>query len=315
MKRVSIIIPCFNQGQYLAEAVESVLSQTRPPQEIIIVDDGSIDNTAEVAARFRGVRYFFQKNSGPSAARNTGLRHATGDYTLFLDADDILLPSAIEHCLSAFSSQPGVAFAFGGCRLVDSARRLISEELPQPHADHFEGLLRGGNHIKMHGTVMYDANILKSAGGFDESLRGCEDYELYLRLAKNHPVAVYSQISAEYRKHSNNATHNAPMMARTASIVMARYAATARESPNLRAAYAEGKRYWRGFYGRQIVASLAAEWVGPRRVDKLASLLFAGLRYDRGFILRFVQGFALRITRRFMQAATGRLRRRSTHLL
>src|ERR1035438_6648430 len=94
---VSIIIPCFNHGHFLAEAVESALEQTHSKKEVIIVDDGSTDNTAQVARQFGDkVRYCWQKNRGLSGARNRGLSEARGEYIQFLDADDLLMPEKLE---------------------------------------------------------------------------------------------------------------------------------------------------------------------------------------------------------------------------
>src|SRR5215210_2105808 len=93
---VSVIIPCYNQAHFLGEAIESVLGQSYPNFEIVVVDDGSPDDTAEVAARYPEVRYICQDNQGLSAARNTGLGQSEGEYVVFLDADDRLLPEALE---------------------------------------------------------------------------------------------------------------------------------------------------------------------------------------------------------------------------
>jgi glycosyltransferase involved in cell wall biosynthesis len=299
MKRVTTVIPCFNQGQFLAEAIESVLAQTRRPEQIIIIDDGSTDNTAAVAARFKAVDYLFQKNRGLAAARNAGLGHAIADYILFLDSDDILIPTAIEHCLAAFSAQPDAAFVYGGFRLVDSSRELIREALPQSPADHYAALLRG-NHIGMHGTVMYNAGVVLRVGGFDETLSCCEDYDLYLRLAKDYPVGVYRSISAEYRMHGENMTRNAPMMLRGARSVLARHADTARTCRDWRVAYSEGQRFWTKYYGGLIAGQLATEFASRRQLSKLVSLMAAGLWYDRLFVLR--------LARRFARASKTRLR-------
>src|SRR5688500_2053614 len=93
---VSVVIPCYNHGAYLPEAVASVQSQNYPSLEIIVIDDGSTDNTKAVAAGLTGITYFYQPNQGLSAARNAGIRHSKGEFLLFLDADDWLLPEAIE---------------------------------------------------------------------------------------------------------------------------------------------------------------------------------------------------------------------------
>src|SRR5262245_20604446 len=92
---VSVIIPCYNHAHYLGEAIESVLAQTVQDFEIIVVDDGSTDSTADVAARYPRVRYVRQNNQGLSAARNTGIKHGLGRFLVFLDADDLLLPGAL----------------------------------------------------------------------------------------------------------------------------------------------------------------------------------------------------------------------------
>src|ERR687890_856397 len=92
---VSVVIPCYNQAHFLGEAIESVLAQSYPRFEIIVVDDGSTDDTSKVAARHPGGRYVYQNNQGVSAARNSGLARSEGEYVVFLDADDRLLPEAL----------------------------------------------------------------------------------------------------------------------------------------------------------------------------------------------------------------------------
>jgi glycosyltransferase involved in cell wall biosynthesis len=303
MKKVSVVIPCFNQGHYLAEAVESVIAQSRRPDQIIIINDGSTDNTAEVAAEFKGVEYFSQENRGLATARNTGLRHAAGDYILFLDADDILLPAAIQHCLAAFAAQPNVALVHGGFRVADCKGRSLFEALPQPVADPFAALLRR-NYINMNGTVMYDVSILRQAGGFDETLRCCEDYDVYFRLVRNYPIGTYPHVAAIYRRHGANMSRNAPLMLRTALLVLARQAATARTSPDWCAAYAEGRLFWRRLYVSEVVEQWVTEWTGKRRLRKLASLVAAGFQCDPRFLFH--------LGRRMARASRIRSRRLQT---
>src|ERR671912_965329 len=107
---VSVVIPCYNQAHFLGEAIESVLSQTYPHFEIVVVDDGSTDNTQEVAARYPGVRYIRQENQGLAGARNAGIRRSNGSYLVFLDADDRLLPEALEVGLEHLNAHPECAF-------------------------------------------------------------------------------------------------------------------------------------------------------------------------------------------------------------
>src|SRR5438046_8618551 len=115
---VSVIIPCHNQAHFLDEAIESVLTQTYPNHEIIVVDDGSTDNTATVAKCHSPLRYIYQENAGPSAARNTGVKESRGEYLVFLDADDRLLPEALEIGVGCLRQHPECAFEIGraSCR-------------------------------------------------------------------------------------------------------------------------------------------------------------------------------------------------------
>ncbi|PYL19270.1 MAG: hypothetical protein DMF41_10205, partial [Verrucomicrobia bacterium] len=103
---VSVVIPCYDQAHFLSEAIESVLAQTYPHFELVVVDDGSNDNTAAVVNRYPGIRYFRQENQGLAAARNAGLRQTMGEYLVFLDSDDRLLPSALEAGLRCFRENP-----------------------------------------------------------------------------------------------------------------------------------------------------------------------------------------------------------------
>src|SRR3954447_6986099 len=115
---ISIVIPAYNAAVYVLEAVESALGQTRPPAEVIVVDDGSTDGTESALAPVRSrITYLRQENAGVSAARNRGAEQSTGDWILFLDADDRLAPDALEHLAAALDRRDGDAVAFGSVRL------------------------------------------------------------------------------------------------------------------------------------------------------------------------------------------------------
>src|SRR5215213_4115846 len=115
---VSVVIPCYNLAHFLGEAIESVLAQSYPNFEIIVVDDGSPDNTSEVAARYPGVRLVRQENQGLSGARNAGLARSEGEYVVFLDADDRLLPEALEAHLEHLKAHPECAFVSGRLKRI-----------------------------------------------------------------------------------------------------------------------------------------------------------------------------------------------------
>ena len=117
---ISIVVVCYNQAQYLGEAIESALAQTYQFVEILVVDDGSTDETAQVAAAFPRVHYIHQSNRGLPAARNAGLRRSAGEYIVFLDADDRLLPGAVQEGMHCFGDSPDCAFVSGAYRNVFS---------------------------------------------------------------------------------------------------------------------------------------------------------------------------------------------------
>ena len=196
-------------------------------------------------------------------------------------------------------------FVYGGFWWVDLKRGFVGEELARTYTDHFAALL-ARNHIMMHGTVMYRTEILRNAGGFDESLKRCEDFDVYLRLTKNYPIASYKGVAAEYRRHGENISLNAALMLKTVRTVLARHAPASQISPDLRVALAEGVRYWTGFWGPRVEQSLIAECKGRRRPSVLVYLLVTGLRYDPDFVAR--------LGRRILRKATtafGKLSRRS----
>jgi glycosyltransferase involved in cell wall biosynthesis len=198
---VSVVIPCFRQAHFLDDAIRSVLRQDHPARDIVVVDDGSPDATAEVAARYPAVTYLRQPNRGLAAARNVGLRHSRGEYVVFLDADDRLLPQALGAGLVRMSEHPELAFVWGRYANIDAAGAPLP---PAPAAvvrgDPYLALLRR-NVVGMHATVMYRRADLEAAGGFDERLRACEDYDLYLRIASRRPVGQHGTVVAEYRRH------------------------------------------------------------------------------------------------------------------
>lgn len=111
--RVSVIIPVYNGERYLAEAIESVLQQTLPPAEVIVVDDGSADGSGAVAQSFAAVRYLRQVNGGSNAARNRGILHSTGDFLAFLDADDLWMPDKLAVQMAVLTQEPALDFVYG----------------------------------------------------------------------------------------------------------------------------------------------------------------------------------------------------------
>jgi glycosyltransferase involved in cell wall biosynthesis len=182
--KVSVIIPSYNSARWLASAVGSVRRQTLPADEIVIVDDGSTDETALLCRTFgEGVKYVHRRNGGLAAARNTGVRESSGDWLLFLDADDILLPNALQDLLrTAEESDAGVVYGFVlQRREMTTDARLHGRPYavgkpPHPAKAHF-----WWTPIPTAGCALIRRSLNEEVGGFDENFRQVEDAEYWLR--------------------------------------------------------------------------------------------------------------------------------------
>ena len=173
---ISVIIPAYNAASFVSSAIESALAQTYPPLEILVVDDGSSDKTAEVVARFAApVRLLLQKNGGPAAARNHAARVARGEWLAFLDADDVWLPEKLERQIT-FISGAGVGIVHCMHEGHDSAAAI-------PDCVDFDRLWK--RNCIANSSVILRRTAFEQTGGFDEDrgLVGVEDYNLWLRVA------------------------------------------------------------------------------------------------------------------------------------
>jgi glycosyltransferase involved in cell wall biosynthesis len=213
---VSVIIPTYNRARFLPDAIGSVLRQTCPVHEIIVVDDGSTDGTRDVVEKIPGpIRYLYQPNAGPAAARNRGLREANGTWIALQDSDDLWVPEKIRIQTEFLTLHPQLDFAFGhlsnftvdaekpgepeildrkvfACLLANAAdlkdffrQLLISNPVPTP-------------------AVMFRRDCLRQVGYFDESLDCCEDYEFWLRFAWHCRCGFIDAVLVKRRIHDSN---------------------------------------------------------------------------------------------------------------
>lgn len=205
MPSVSIIIPVYNGARFLGEAIESARSQTHPPAEIVVVDDGSSDNSAEVAENHAGIRVIRQKNAGPSAARNRGAAETTGDYLLFLDADDRLLPEAAALHLAELEADPGLGVVYGAKRLIDEVGRPTGlQATTRMRFGHREV----ARHVSPSPSqTMYRADVFRQVGGYRAGLDFSEDVDLNLRLCRLAEGLAHEAVVCEYRRHAGQVTH------------------------------------------------------------------------------------------------------------
>ena len=253
---VTVVIPCYKHAHLLSEAIESVLAQTYRHFEIIVVDDGSPDDTSAVVARYLNVRLVRQHHLGLPAARNAGLRSSEGDLVVFLDADDLLLPDALASGVDAFADHPECAFVVGKYKLVDLDRRVLGPgtqptAAPEPYLS-----LLTANYITMHATVMFRRDILIAVGGFDESLDSCEDYDLYLRITRTHPIHFHGKVVSEYRQHDTNMSHDASRMLKGAISVLRKQKSYIRGRREYEQAYRAGVQYYQHYYGEPLVEQI-----------------------------------------------------------
>ncbi|WP_266202598.1 glycosyltransferase [Pontibacter kalidii] len=250
---VSVIIPCYNHGHYLHEAIDSVRQQTYPALEIIVVDDGSTDNTATVAQAARPLTYIYQENKGLSAARNTGIRHSKGEFLVFLDADDCLYPDAVAVNAGLLLENSALAFVSGSYTLFFPSTNQVQPVVRQVEGNHYQHLLRG-NYIGMHAAVMFRRWVFDNFM-YDTSLKACEDYDLYLRVTRRHPVLHHGHLMAVYRQHGTNMSGDSKLMLQTTLQVLA-WQQQHLQNTIEQAAYRDGINIWKAFYTQQLAHKL-----------------------------------------------------------
>ena len=276
---VAVVIPTYNHSRFLADAIASVERQTVPAAEIIVVDDGSSDHPEDVAAQFPGVRFIRQDNEGLAAARNTGLAAACSNKVVFLDADDLLAPDAIASGLACFRRHPDAGFVYGAHRMVNAEGTPISNvKYEQIGRDAFASFLRG-NCIGMCATVLYDRQKILACGGFNETLRRCEDYDLYLRLSLKHPVASHPTLVADYRWHGANMSTDILGMLNSVLRVQGAFAELARQDPTRSCAFDEGREIWRAYYSERCLDQIRMEQGLGRKLASAAAAIRASPRF------------------------------------
>ena len=263
---VSVIIPCFNGVEFVSEALESALAQTHPRIEVIVIDDGSVDGSAEAIARYP-VLCLRGQREGVSAARNHGVRESKGDYIVFLDADDRLLPNAIRTGLDALAQHPECCMAVGAHNVVAHSGELIGKrEKPLHKRDYYACLLRS-NFIECIATGIFRREVFFLEGFFKTGLHAAEDYDFYLRLARKYPVFCYSEVIAEYRLHQTNVSHDAELMLTSTLQVIHAQRRYVFGNPWRIYCFSYGLWSWRRKYGRQLTRQLAISENGNGPTD------------------------------------------------
>ena len=207
MSTASAIITSHNYARYLPEAVESALAQLGGDIEVIVVDDGSTDDTPQVMERFAGsVRYIRQKNQGVSAARNHGISESRGRWIAFLDADDRWKPEKLARQLDALARHPDCRASYTGYEAIGPAFGPAAEP-PSLPAD-LATLVERGNVITCASSVVCDRALFAELGNFDVALSDCADWDMWIRIATITRFAAVDEPLLVYRRHESNMTRN-----------------------------------------------------------------------------------------------------------
>lgn len=256
--KIAVIVPAYNLGGYVARAVESVLAQSFGDFELVVVDDGSKDETPQVLAGIRDprMRVVRQENAGLPAARNTGIRESTAPLVAFLDADDFYLPGMLEILGGFLAGHPEIGMVAGAVRYVDETGRWIGAAQARRTPLRLPELLFE-NPICVSGIVLR-RSWLDRVGLFDESLRACEDYDLWLRLlAAGCRMAWVDHHVVAYRVRSGQMTSEAARMRKAIFAVLDKFF----ERPELpeQLAVLKDKVYARGFLHAAAFAYLSNE--------------------------------------------------------
>ncbi len=216
---VSVIMPVYNAANFLSAALESALKQTFEDFEIIVVDDGSTDGTRELLQTFEQnfeprVRVLRQANAGASSARNTAIRAARGEFIAFLDSDDLWEPQKLELQVAALRERPEAGVCFGESLYFDEEKSWDANFKDRAPAFGMIFKLLLTEHIIAMSSVMVRKSCLDEVGLFDESLIGCEDYNLYLRLAQRFPFRFLAQPLTHLRCHEASLSNDLVQMRR-----------------------------------------------------------------------------------------------------
>jgi glycosyltransferase involved in cell wall biosynthesis len=254
--RISVVIPNYNHTRFLSGAIQSVLYQRYRLYEIIVVDDGSTDNSREVVASFGSqVRYIWQENQGLAGARNTGIRAARGELIGLLDADDQWLPDFLEKMISLADQRPEASVYYCCAQGMDEEGRDLPQMFGRPVSAPdriYETLLRAN--FLIPSTILIRRSVVIAAGLFDQGLRSCEDWDLWLRLLPEHIMVGTDARLVRYRLHGSSlSTNPAGMQQATRAVIQKHFGPDDGQWQNWSA---EKRRAYGGVYRYHLLTSV-----------------------------------------------------------
>ena len=220
--KVSVIIPTYNSAHFIIEAVDSVLAQTFTDFEVLVIDDGSKDNTKEVLTEKYGnsIQYFYKENGGVSKARNFGIEKAKGKYVAFLDSDDAWIPEKLEKQIAALEKISENKACYSSFYLCDENLNPGEINRSERKADALTDLLLIGNVVATPSTVIAEKELFQQVGGFDYELSQCADWEMWIRLATKTEFIYIDEPLLKYRIHGANMSKNAALLENDTILLM-----------------------------------------------------------------------------------------------
>jgi len=304
---ISAIIPCHNHAHFLQEAIGSVLAQTHECYEIIVVDDGSSDSTPDVTARYPA-RYVRQAQQGLASARNTGIRESRGEYLVFLDADDRILPNHFQTSLEAFNRKSDAGLVYGGYRFIGVDQGSVHHCMQS--CDRYAALLRS-NFIGAVHSVMFRRTALFAVGEFRNDLRACEDYDLYFRIARRYDLYCHYEVVAEYRRHHEQMSKEWSRMLPAAISVLRHQRRFIVGNKHYQEAYKDGLQLFRSLYGEPLIGEFVASVRAYRWKEAWRDIKLLIRYHPRGIPSRIVLRL-LRTACRVKQYVLGAVHRATT---
>lgn len=232
---VSIVTPAYNQGRFLAETIESVLSQTYPRIEYLVLDDGSTDDTPQVAARFgENIRYERHQNMGQALTLNRGWEMATGEYLGYLSSDDLLCKGAVDELAAVLREDANCVCVFPDCDLIDEQSRVVKQSVSRPF-DLAQLVVEQECYIGP--GALFRRSAFERVGGWRSDLRLAPDREFWMRLAAQGTIRMLPRSLARYRIHAGAISYKdtAPEVSREYLRVLDSYFALADVPPSIRA--------------------------------------------------------------------------------
>lgn len=295
MANVSVVIVAYNKGDTLAEAIESVLAQSYRDFEILVVDDGSTDDTAARVRPYRSrVRYLVKPNGGTGSARNLGIAEAQGRYVAFLDGDDLWLPRKLEVQMEAFRGEPEIVAVQCGAYCVDSRLRVLEERSCRPARDTLIDFLLFRNLPAFSSAVVIRGETLRTIGGFGTDLVILSDWDMACRLSRAGTLRSIPVPLVLYRHYPDNQSRDVGIHLEPGVRLLTRFFSDPSLGSSVRA---RAPQVWARFY-----AMLAGGYFRNR--EWAAAFAWAGRAlWTSPRVLPYLSGLPVRMVRRFLWAA------------